>query len=257
MNEKPFGIQGRWLEDMTVPALKQKISESFLIGHFEKKISTMVVVSPGNVWSGGEGIRIDVSLGRINASKSKFSQIDFGGDNGCELYFTSCVLDDCSFAKSGGWWGMDQSAKSYFENCVISKRFASKMNVPDTGFRAQTCVFEKIEFATFSFFNKEPADYVNHPWERLNNCRFIECEIPISVLLLTRDCLFENCIFVDDRDKKNGPYTKPVEAVVYTYNCKSRITTLPANVKLTEKAHTDWKGSPLPTIETLKGMMGQ
>jgi len=256
VNEKSFTIQGRWLEDMTVPATKQKVSESFLIGHFEKKIAPLVVLSPGNAWNGGEGVRIDVSLGRFYATKSRFSQIAFGGDNGCELFFTNCVLNDCSFAKTGGWWAMDQSVKFYFENCVISKRFAPKMNVPDTGFRAQGCVFEKIEFATFSFFKKEPADYVNHPWERLNNCRFIECEIPISVLLLTRDCLFENCIFVDDRDKKNGPYTKPVEAVVYTYNCKSRITTMPANVKLTEKAHTEWKGSPLPTIETLTGMMG-
>lgn len=257
VNEKPFTIQGRWLEDMTVPPLKQRISESLLIGHFEKKIAPLVVLSPGNAWNGGEGVRIDVSLGRFYATKSRFTQIAFGGDNGCDLFFTNCVLDNCSFAKTGGWWGMDQSVKFYFENCVISKRFALKMNVPDTGFRAQTCVFEKIEFATFGFSKKEPADYVNHPWERLNNCRFVECEIPISVLLLTRDCLFENCIFVDDRDKANVPFTKPVEAVVYTYNCKSRITTMPTNVKLTEKAHTEWKGSALPTIETLTGMMGQ
>ncbi|RYD47707.1 MAG: hypothetical protein EOP83_27635, partial [Verrucomicrobiaceae bacterium] len=199
-NPAPFMIKGRWLEDMTVPPLKQKISGNILIGHFEKKISPLVVLAPGNAWSGSQGVRLDVSLGKFHATKSRFKQIDFGGDNACELYFTNCFLDDCSFAKSGGWWGMDQAVKFYFENCVITERFATKMNVPDTGFRAQSCVFEKIEFARFGFAKKEPADYVNHPWEKLNNCRFVGCEIPISVLLLTRDCIFESCIFVDDPD---------------------------------------------------------
>jgi hypothetical protein len=257
VNEQPFMIKGRWLEDMAVPAIKQKINGNVLIGHLENKIAPLVVLSPGNAWNGGQGVRIDLSLGRFHATKSRFKQIAFGGDNACELYFSNCFLDDCSFAKSGGWWGMDQSVKFYFENCVITKQFSSKMNVADTGFRAQGCVFDKIEFATFGFSKNEPADYVNHPWEKINNCRFIECEIPVSVLLLTRDCVFDSCTFVDDRGKAGGPYTKPVEVVIYKYNCKSRISALPENVKLTEKPYTDWSGNPIPTIETLTGMMGQ
>ncbi len=68
-NETPFGIKGRWLESMTVPALKQKINGNVLIGHLENKVAPLIVLSPGNAWSGGEGVRIDLSLGRFHATK--------------------------------------------------------------------------------------------------------------------------------------------------------------------------------------------
>ncbi len=257
LKDAPFSIKGRWLENMTVPVMKQRVSGWTILGdRGGPKAWITVVVPPGTVWSGSQGAGFELSAGKVIATRAKFADLSLVGDLACNYYFLNCDFTNCGFNKGGVWYGWDQATKFYFENCIIRKRFNQSMNFTDLGFRAQTSVFEDVEFPSFDFRKKEPADQVNHTWLRISNCRFTGCQIPLSVLLLTRDCIFENCTFVPDGDKVNTePLKKPVEVVIYQNNCRNRIQKLPENVKLTLKPDTDWKGGAIPTAASLLSLM--
>ncbi|HVJ46072.1 MAG TPA: hypothetical protein VM511_06780 [Luteolibacter sp.] len=250
----PFSIKGTWLESMTLPPLKQRISEQIVIGDRGKKAWPTIVIPKGTVWS-GKDTNIFSSAGYIVATKASFDRLRFLGDLASDSYFVNCSFDECAFNYGGGWWGWDQASKFYFENCVVSKYLAQNWNVVDVGCRARNSVFEKIELPSVSFRDKEPAKYLNHSWFKFENCRFVDCKVPSTFVLMTRDCVFQNCTFFDDPKIKEG--TKPIEVVVYlTPGGRYDISKLPKNVTITRKADTERKGDPVPTAQALRDMMG-
>jgi hypothetical protein len=252
--EKPFGIKGTWLESMSLPPLKQRISEKIVIGNRGQKKWPTIVIPKGTVWSGRD-TEIFSSAGYIIATKGSFEKLKFLGDLASDSYFINCSFDECAFNKAGGWFGWDQATKFYFENCVVSKRLALKWYYVDVGFRARTSVFEKIDLPVVSFGEKEPADYLNHPWFKFENCRFVDCKVPASFVLATRDCIFQNCVFVDDPNLKQG--SKPLEVVAYvTPGGRYDISKLPKNLTISRKQDTERKGDPIPTAQALRDMMG-
>ncbi|WAC21373.1 hypothetical protein OVA24_08235 [Luteolibacter sp. SL250] len=251
--EKPFSIKGTWLESMTLPPLKQRISEQVVLGDRGKKKWPTIVLPKGTVWSGRD-TRIFSSAAYIVATKSSFERLKFLGDLASDSYFVNCSFDECTLNRGGGWWGWDQASKYYLENCVVGKSLASAWNVVDNGFRVRTSVFEKVELPTVSFKEKEPANYLNHPWFRFENCRFVGCKVPSSFVLVTRDCIFQDCVFVDDEGLKEGQ--KPIDVVIYVGpGGRYDISKLPKNVTITRKPDTEWKGGTIPTAQALRDMM--
>lgn len=253
---RAFANDDRWLKSLTVPTLKQRVREAVIIGDRAKKSWPLIAVAPGSFWVGVEKGRIELSAGKFLATHSKFEKLFLDADLSCEFYFKSCDLKECRFDKGGVWYGSELAGKFYFENCVIRKTFAEKIKVTDNGYRAEACVFDDIEFPSMRFDKKHAADYVNHPWLRLHACRFVRCKIPMSILLLTRNCVFENCVFVDDAE---GPEvgTKPIETVLYLKDCKSKMTDLPANVTIVEKAESDLTEVKVPTLDSLVRGIGR
>jgi predicted outer membrane lipoprotein len=250
--EKPFSLKGRWLESMTVPPLKQRISDGIIIGERNKQQWANIIVPKGTVWSGKTNIL--TNWGHIIATKATFDGLSFLGDHACKSYYLNCWINDCGFNKGGWWYGGDQATKFYFENCLITNRLALAWNVVDVGFRARTCVFEKVDLPPISFRDREPANYLNHPWFRFENCRFVDCKVPSSFVLVTRNCIFQNCIFVDDSSLKEGQ--KPIDVVIYQGpGGRYDISRLPKNVTITRKPDTEWKGETIPTAQALRDMM--
>lgn len=250
--EKPFLIQGRWLENMTMPLAKQRIAESVVIGDRMKQKWPLIVVQPGTVWTGSGSIAIELSGANFVATGARFNKVFMSPDHATQFNFVDCVLDDCGFGKGGVWYGGDQAAKTYFKNCLVIKRFGERMNVTDNGIRAEKSVFQGIDFHSFRFRKNQPANYVNHEWLRLVNCRFVDCRVPLSILLLTRECVFENCTFLDDKNVPDDeePITKAMEIIYYTRNSRGQFLNLPEKVKLTEKRDTDLKGVVIPTVSS-------
>ncbi|WAC21374.1 hypothetical protein OVA24_08240 [Luteolibacter sp. SL250] len=250
--EKPFALKGRWLESMTVPPLKQRISDGIMIGERNKQQRANIVVPKGTVWSGKTNIL--TNWGTIVATKASFDGLSFLADHACKNFFLNCWINDCGFNKGGWWYGEDQATKFYFENCLVTNRLALEWNVVDVGFRARTCVFEKVDLPPISFRDREPANYLNHPWFRFENCRFVDCKVPSSFVLVTRNCIFQNCVFVDDQHLKEGQ--KPIEVVIYQGpGGRYDISKLPKNVTITRKPDTEWKGEIIPTAQALRDMM--
>jgi hypothetical protein len=256
--EKPFAIKDRWLESLTVPVAKQKIREAVVIGDRGKQKWPIVVVSSGSVWSATDAGRIELSAGKLVASKCRFDAVPMGADLASDFYFKNCLFNKCRFEKVGIWYGSDQAGKFYFENCLIKDNFSKTINPVDNGFRIQGSVLEDIDLPSMSFKKRQPADYVNNPWLRIIHCRFVKCKIPLSFLLLTRDCIFENCSIIDDSGNPEilGEITKPIEIVAYVSGSKWKIPALPNNVTLIEKPDTELKGVTIPTAASLSGLMG-
>ncbi|MEO7099775.1 MAG: hypothetical protein ABI162_10470 [Luteolibacter sp.] len=221
--ENPFAIKGRWLEGMTLPVMKQKIREPIVIGERSKKVGPLIVMSPGSVMSASGDGRIDVAYGRFVASKCRFETVPMFGDLGSVFFFQNCSFDNCRFKKGGNWHGWDQASKFYFENCYFKGSFSDTINLVQNGFRVQSSVFEDMELPTMRFFSKQPADYLSHPWLRVIHCRFIKCKIPLSFVYLTRDCIFEKCVFNNESERPGdeAEITKPFEIVAYEESTRS------------------------------------
>jgi hypothetical protein len=150
-------------------------------------------------------------------------------------------------------------AKFYFDNCLIKDSFAKGWDIGGVSIRIQKSVLTGIEFPTFYFNKKQPAEFINHKWLRIVNCRFVKCTLPVNVLLMTRDCIFEDCTFVDNADTKSdqAPITSAIEAILYTDRCRTRISKLPGAVKLTEKPVSSLKGVDIPTLSSLESLLGK
>ncbi len=256
VDPEALATQGRWLKSLTVPATKQRLRENILIGDRGKSPWVTVVVSPGSVWSGTDQY-ILANAGKFIASKSRFENLRLQADHACRLYFSNCLFEDCALQKGGWWRGGELEGKIYMEGCVIRKRLSNRsINIVQDGFRVENSVFENADLPTMDFRKRQPADYVNNGWLRFVNCRFVNCKIPSSFLLLTRDCIFENCIFIDSaRHKDEADITKSIEVVLYVYNCKNRIAKLPDQVTFTEKPLTDLKGVTIPTAASLLSLI--
>lgn len=255
--QQPFSLKGTWLIDMTVPAMKQKLKNTLMIGDRGKQAWPLVVLSPGSAWTGGDSANLDLSAGKLLATKSSFDKLRLLADLSSEFYFKNCFFDDCRFGKGGVWYGSDMAAKFYLEGCVIKGKFAHPLNIVDNGLRIENCVFDDVELPTFKFRKKQPADYINASWLRVANTRFVKCKVPMSFLLLTRDCVFENCILMDDKEKPSSEeeITKPLEITVYLKTSVMKINNIPAKVTLTQKGESELKGVTVPTISTLTPLL--
>lgn len=254
----PFsGIKGSWVKGMTVPTAKQKIREPIYVGDRNKGKWAFILVSPHSIWSGAERGLVHLHAGGLAATKSRFENLELGADHACRFDFANCSFIDCKFPKIG-WWhdGGRFFAKHHFESCYFKGSYSRTLTVQHNGIRAQACVFEDIDFPTMRFQKNQPADFVNDKWLRVVHCRFVKCKIPLSFLLLTRDCIFENCIVSDDIDRGDDvEITKPIEIDMYVSNTQIRVNKLPAAVKLNQKKYNELKGVTVPTAASLEASM--
>ena len=96
---------------------------------------------------------------------------------------------------------------------------------------------------------------MNDKWLRIINCRFVKCGIPLSFLLLTRDCVFENCVISEDLDRGDDvDITKPIQVDMYVSNTQTRVNKIPAAVTLNQKKYSELKGVTIPTAVSLTEM---
>ncbi|WP_367873201.1 hypothetical protein [Luteolibacter sp. Populi] len=257
--DKPMSIVDRWLDPMTIPTGKQKVRKHIVIGDRGKKNWPLVVISPGSAWSGGDGARIELSGGNVLATQSRFEDIALICDHACHYYFRYCSFKDCKLERGGIWWGGDLPAKYYLEGCIITGKFSKPIQISDNGYRIQTSVFQNVDLPQMSFGKHQPADYLNEKWLRIVNCRFVKCTVPVSFLLLTRDCIFEGCTFTDNPEKKadESEMNKLVEIVAYVADHKNKIKDLPRMMKLTEKPVSALQGSTIPTAAALEALIGK
>lgn len=253
--ENPFAIKGDWLTSMTVPTLKQRIREPIYLGDRNKNIWIDVVVSPHSIWSGADRGKVELHYANFIATKSRFENLEMSGDDRCHFYFTNCAFTNCDFPKIGWWRG---TMKHYLEDCYIKGNRSGVSSVENNAIRAQNCVFEDVEFPTIRYVKRQPADFVNEKWLKVVNCRFVKCKIPLSYLLITRDCVFENCVILEDIDRGDDvDITKPIEIDMYVSNTQIRVNKIPAAVKLNQKKYGELKGVTIPTAVSLTEMMAK
>jgi len=237
-----------WMESCTVPVAKQRIREQILLGDRGKQKWPVVVVSPGSIWSGSGSGQLFLSAAKTVGKQSKFEKLKFINDLGSHSYFLRCELLDCRLERGGIWWAGHYSARFYLEDSLVKGTlFPKRITMGDYGIRADRTVFMGIELPEVDYQKQQPARVVENPWFCFVNCRFVKCKIPASFLLATYECVFEDCIFLDDEKPLAENVTESLEAVVYTRDCKNQISKLQEPLKITMKPDTTLKGAAIPT----------
>ncbi|RYD22478.1 MAG: hypothetical protein EOP88_07930 [Verrucomicrobiaceae bacterium] len=256
--ENPFAIKGNWETSMTVPAMKQKVREPIVVGHRESNKWATIVISSHSIWSGAERGKVHQAAGNVIARKSRFESLELGADHASRYYFANCAFTNCTFPKVG-WWhdGGWFWAKHYFENCYIKGSYADNLTIDYNGLRADTCVFEDVEFPTYRWGKHQPADFANDKWLKIVNSRFVKCKMPLSFLLLTRDCVFESCVVSDDINRGDDvEITKPLQIDMYVSNTQVRLNKRPPVVTINQKKYNEIKVR-VPTAASLTELMAK
>ena len=247
-----------WMESCTVPVAKQRIREQILLGDRGKQKWPVVVVSPGSIWSGSGSGQLFLSAAKVIGKQSKFEKLKFINDLGSHAYFLRCELLDCRLERGGIWWAGHYSARFYLEDSLVKGTlFPKRITMGDYGIRADRTVFMGIELPEVDYQKQQPARVVENPWFCFVNCRFVKCKIPASFLLATYDCVFEDCIFLDDEKPLAENVTESLEAVVYTRDCKNQISKLQEPLKITIKPDTALKGAIVPTESSVSAKIAK
>ncbi len=136
---------------------------------------------------------IYINQGDVTASGCLFSDMELSADLGGKFTLTDCLIEDVVFKKAGGWF-MGYSAKFEIRNSVLRKSYFTKWNKANIGVNITNSTFLDVKFEEIEY--KEDAGVERRDsWRNIENCRFINCEIPQSVLLITKNCVFEDCKF--------------------------------------------------------------
>lgn len=190
--------------------------------------NTEVVLPPGAYRAGkpiqnGENLKVRVQPGTV------MDGVEFAGDSGAKWNIEGSLLrkvkivgglgtrveakdsgfDDCELHKSGGWFVSWWGTKWRFDNCVIGKQFmVASIGVQDYSVTAVNCTFVGVKMPAISF-KDNPAKYFQGNDLKFEKCRFVQCEIPESVLAATIDCVFEGCRF----DAKRSDWSKAASTI--------------------------------------------
>lgn len=158
-----------------------------------------VTVSPGTTIKGGE---LFVNNGSVVAEESLFHEVDLNVDLGGELTATDCVFDKGKLRKGGAWSVKYYSAKFTMENCLMNGCFPEPMKPRAIGVKLTECTVVDAVLTPGEYY-ETPVEESEHEWRMVERCHFIGCEVPESFLLMTEDCVFEDCKFVEDIDDVN------------------------------------------------------
>jgi len=117
------------------------------------------------------------------------------GQLGFKVEATDSAFDECEMHRTGGWFVDMWGSRWKFENCVISHSFLlPEIDVGNYSIQASHCTFLGVKMPVIKYKN-DPSKYVQGKDLSFEKCRFVECEIPESVLAACVDCAFENCQF--------------------------------------------------------------
>lgn len=120
---------------------------------------------------------------------------NFSGDLGTDLTAKNSALENCNFHKGGGWFVQWAGTRWKYENCLITRSFMPKgFGLHDYAVHAQNCTFVGVELPNLGL-RDDPSTYAGKNDNAFIRCRFINCEIPESVLAMSVDCVFESCKF--------------------------------------------------------------
>lgn len=120
---------------------------------------------------------------------------NFSGDLGTRLTAKNSALENCKLHKNGGWFVQWAGTRWKFDNCLITRSFMPKsFGLHDYAVHAKNCTFVGVEMPQLGLRN-DPSAYAGKDDNAFIKCRFVNCEIPESVLAMSVDCVFESCKF--------------------------------------------------------------
>jgi hypothetical protein len=96
--------------------------------------------------------------------------------------------------------------------------------VGSVGMKLESCTLQDVDLSPIVFKEDAGVEAVKD-WVGIQNCRFINCRVPESFALATKNCVFEKCTFGPPDEKL--PVKTPLNAVIYVQECTNRPQTGP------------------------------
>lgn len=193
----------------------------------------------GTKISCAEGGEIFLALGKGYAFGSVFdSAYVTAGLNG-DWHFINCAFENTRLAKADGWGGKHPATTWRFENCLIQGSFFPEWNTQDVGYLVESTTFDGVKFPDLEY-RADAGGLAQSDALLMKNCRFRSCDLPLSVLITTENCVFEQCTFRDDA--AGFSIASSVEVTVFSTNSTNRIRNVPPQVKFEIRDLKEFRG---------------
>ncbi|WP_395739025.1 protein kinase domain-containing protein [Prosthecobacter sp.] len=166
-----------------------------------------------------ENVRFHLREGSWQGVGGRFQDVKITADLGGSFAARDSVFQDCIFAKEGVWYIALFSSKWHFTNCVITGSFMQNWKLGDVGMKLESCTLQDIDLNPV-LFKEDASEEVGKDWLTIQNCRFINCRVPESFALATKNCVFEKCTFGEPEPKLLAK--APLDAVIYVQDCTNQ-----------------------------------
>ena len=166
-----------------------------------------------------ENVRFHLREGSWQAAGGHFRDVKITADLGGKFSAQDSVLQDCVFAKEGPWFVGFFSSKWQFTNCVLAGSFMRGWKLLDVGMKLESSTLIDIHLVPIGF-KEDAAAEATRDWLSIQNCRFINCHVPESFALATKNCVFEKCTF--DAPEEKLPIKSPLNAIIYVQDCTNQ-----------------------------------
>lgn len=206
-------------------------------------------ISRGAVWT---------NFGTLVAENSRFEGVALTQELHGTFTATRTLFENCTFAKKGGWQVPWFGTKWNFDECVVRGSFFPEWTNAQVGLNITNCTFIDVDFPSFEMkTDQDVAWQSNHQWRTIEKCRFIGCEIPLSVLLATQDCVFEDCTFVEDKIHETRQMLSslnfPIRVTVYYTGTEAPEIVAPSpnlkiEVRRATRSQEGWGAPPFYTV---------
>jgi serine/threonine protein kinase len=196
-----------------------------------------------------ENVRFHMREGSWHVTGGRFQDVKITADLGGSFVARDSLFQDCIFAKEGIWYIAMFSTKWHFTNCVLTGSFIQNWKLGDVGMKLDSCTLQDIDLNPI-LFKEDAAAEVGKDWLTIQNCRFINCRVPESFALATKNCVFEKCTFGDPEPKL--PAKSPVNAVIYVQDCTNQPKSgAGRSIETHPASELDLKtGATLPVVST-------
>ncbi|MHB1080165.1 MAG: protein kinase domain-containing protein [Prosthecobacter sp.] len=171
-----------------------------------------------------ENVRFHLREGSWQAAGGHFHDVKITADLGGSFEALDSLFQDCLFAKEGPWGTAFFSSKWKFTNCVFDGSFMQLWRLNEVGVKLDSCTLLDLDLAPI-LFREDASTEVTKEWLSIQNCRFINCRVPESFALATRNCVFEKCTFAPAEEKL--PAKSPLNATIYVQDCTNQPQTGP------------------------------
>ena len=196
-----------------------------------------------------ENVRFHLREGSWQAAGGHFRDVRITADLGGSFAARDSLFQDCVFAKEGPWFVGFFSSKWHYTNCVLAGSFMRGWKLLDVGMKLESCTLIDIDLVPIGFKEDATAEAARE-WLSIQNCRFINCRVPESFALATRNCVFEKCTFGAPEEKL--PVKSPLNAIIYVQDCTNQPQTGPGrSIEVKPAAQISTKaGATLPYLFT-------
>jgi hypothetical protein len=198
--------------EVTLPSATYRLKDRFIVGLQGAKgteTSATLHCLPGTQF---DDTNIFVREGLLSAARTLFKHCKLETGLGGTFEAKESLFDECTAEKGGAWSVPYFSSHWIFDNCAFSNSFIPTWHVRGIGVKITHCTFHDIDFTPVDY-KTDAGNEVARDWFLVSQCRFTGCEIPESVFLATKDCVFENCHFL--KSKELVPIATPISLRAY------------------------------------------